>query len=244
MSHRALHRTRGITLVEVMIVSVIFSAMIIASMTAFSNTVDYDKRLKDSRAAEIGSYDFEAKLAGIIRQATLSTGADDPNSYFIGSDGPVLEGDPGSDANTLTFSVVGTRLPYSTLGFQDEFESGNETLGPQGGVAEVTISMTPTCDPGGRSGLFIREQRPADGDPSQGGEERLLEEGMEEFSLEFFDGIDWITSWDTRSQTTRRLPAAVRITYRKVGFNDLRTLTVRLPNSDVTPDNPLEETTG
>jgi len=235
---------RGITLVEILLVSVIFTAMILAAMNALTSAANYDQRLKDSRTAEIGAYDFESRLAGVIRQATLSTGADDPNSYFIASDGPVLEGDPGSDANTLTFSAVGTRLPYAALSSTEDFETANETLGPQGGVAEVTLSLTPTGDAGGRSGLFLREQRPADGDPSQGGFERLLEPDIEEFSLEFFDGIDWITSWDTRAQTTRRLPAAVRITYRKSGDDNLRTLTVRLPNSDVTQDNPLEETTG
>ncbi len=59
---------------------------------------------------------------------------------------------------------------------------------------------------------------------------------MLEFS--FFDGIDWIAEWDTFTGQ-RRLPAALQITYRLESEEYPRSMTIKLPHSDITPEDPL-----
>lgn len=61
---------------------------------------------------------------------------------------------------------------------------------------------------------------------------------MSEILFEFWDGTQWITSWDTDSDG-RRLPAAVRVTYRVSSDTDEHSFVVRIPTSDVTADNPM-----
>ncbi|MEI8281679.1 MAG: hypothetical protein WCG75_04675, partial [Armatimonadota bacterium] len=58
-------------------------------------------------------------------------------------------------------------------------------------------------------------------------------------SYEFYNGTDWDVSWDTTSMATPRLPAAVRITYRRKNDSADHIFLVRLIHSDATSDNPV-----
>ena len=91
------------------------------------------------------------------------------------------------------------------------------------------------------SGVIIREQHPADGDNTQGGTESVLDPDVTSLTYEFFDGSDWQPTWST-SNGTKRLPAAVRVTYQVKDEDSQRVLVIRLPNSDVTTDNPVTTT--
>jgi hypothetical protein len=74
--------------------------------------------------------------------------------------------------------------------------------------------------------------------------ELVLDPDINSISYEFYNGADWDTSWDTQAINPPRLPAAVRITYRRVNDEVDRQFVVRLIHSDVTADNPVTVETG
>ncbi|MDX2065625.1 MAG: type II secretion system protein GspJ [Fimbriimonadaceae bacterium] len=234
--------SRGVTLVEILVVTVIAGLLFTAALQAFSSEIDYDRRLREGQSQSDQLYDFELRLTDLVERAFLSIDNAE-TTFFVGSQGLVVEGTGGSIADTLTFTNTGTRLANSTLNEVD-FETINADRGAIGGIRETCISLTPTGGGNGRQGLFVREQTPADGDPSQGGRERVFDANIETVSYEFWDGETWQTTWDTRAQTTRRLPAAVRVTYRRVNADMDRVFVIRLLNSDVTVTNPVTEVTG
>jgi prepilin-type N-terminal cleavage/methylation domain-containing protein len=136
--------------------------------------------------------------------------------------------------NTLVF-CVGGMAPLSTyLASNDDFETLNTNFGPQGGIQEVQISQDPVGGQGqGKTGLFIRVQTPADDDPTQGGNETMICPELTQLGFELFDGNQWQTSWDSRSQGTTpgAMPAAIRVTYRFKGDTEDRVFVVRIPAS-------------
>ena len=66
---------------------------------------------------------------------------------------------------------------------------------------------------------------------------------MTQLGFEFYDGIEWVTVWDTLN-STRRLPAAVRVSYTLSTDSEAQTHTfvVPLAASDVDADNPATAT--
>jgi hypothetical protein len=162
----------------------------------------------------------------------VSTDATDTSSYFL------LGADSTGEDNRITFTGKPSGIPVVVRNSVDDFESLNERLGPQAGAVEVSIGLTPVGDTDQDSGLFLREQRPADGDATQGGSEVVVDEQIAEISFEAYDGTTWLTDWDTRVGQ-RRIPSMVRVSYRLEDEEDeTRTFVVRLPYSDVTADNP------
>ena len=154
---------------------------------------------------------------------------------------------PGSgDADTLMFTVMGRSLPGSVLASDptNDFETENQTFGPQGGIAEYAIGITPVGDPQGQSGVILREQVPADQDATQGGYESVIEPDVTNITFEFYDGNQWQSSWNTFAQTTRQLPAAIRVSYTMPGESQDRVFIVGLAYTTVTPNNPATTTGG
>lgn len=179
---------------------------------------------------------------GVISQSTSSSDSTASNAFG------------GSGASSLTFTANGIApnaailSPTATSQTSDsssdvsDFETANQNYGPQGGVIEVGLSLTAVGDPQGQTGLFLRIQRPADGDSSQGGTESLLLKDIDLVTFEFYDGQEWQPSWDTSTMTTQRLPAAVRVTY---GMSDgtQHAFVVPIPASDATSTNPVQVAT-
>jgi len=229
----------GVSLIEVLVVAALIGILAFGSSIAIVNGVEYEKRLPDAGRADLEVTRIETTLRDFVESAFVSLENPD-TTYFIGSEGLVNQGTGNSVADTLTFTRVGGRLPAEVFDF-DDFERANSDLGPVGGCEEVTLSLTATGSSNGQSGLFLRRQTPADGDPSQGGREQLLSALVGSITFEFFDGTVWQPLWDTREQTTRRLPGAVRVTYRLQTDDVDRVLVVRPRASDVTVDNPVEE---
>jgi hypothetical protein len=144
----------------------------------------------------------------------------------------------------ITFTSANSSVPASLVNSNVDFETLNEQYGPQGGVTEVSLSMTAVGDAGQNKGLFIREQRPADGDPTQGGTERVLNSDITSIQFQFFDGTNWIDTWDTRQgQGQRRIPAAIKVTYQLDGDETDHTMIIQCPLSDVTSLNPVQTET-
>jgi hypothetical protein len=222
-----------------MVVAAITVVMVGAAMRAYAAGIVYDERLRTARERNLNQRTFESRLTELLRHAYLSPDAAANDSFFIGNDGPGEVSGGSTNATTLTFTTLGSRPPGAFLESEEDFETNNERFGPQGGIGEISLSMTATGTAGTQTGLFIREQRPADGDVTQGGNESVLSAEVEEIQFEFFDGLEWQPQWDTQTQTTKRLPAAVRVTYRLAENEQSNTLIVRIPASDVTPENPV-----
>ncbi|MBS1719510.1 MAG: prepilin-type N-terminal cleavage/methylation domain-containing protein [Armatimonadetes bacterium] len=243
---------RGITLIELLVALVIAAIIAATAARSFSFALTAQQRLDDAHLRDQRIRAFEQRLVDLIRGAEVTSSATNEASFFIGADSPdSLSGGgglEGSNATSLTFTTFGGRINASTLDSDDDFETLNQNVGPQGGVTEVSLSMTPVGTPTGvEGGLYLREQKPADGDPTQGGFESQLNADVTNISFEFFDGEAWQTSWDTRTQQgVRRIPAAVRVTYNlSSDTNDQsHVLVIRLPHSDVTVDNPATQTAG
>lgn len=226
---------RGLTLVELIVALVgmvfIFAALggsYAAAMSWQERSVAADSRLDDDGR-------LEKQLTALIQDAYLIPLADDQTSYLIGTNSQGV----GETSDTLTFTRLGPPPASRYLNSDEEdFALLNESYGVQGGLEEVSLSLTPVGSEASSEGLFLRKQRPSDGDATQGGREMLLDEGITALYFEFFDGEQWQTTWDTVTTGPRRLPAAVRITYSLADQTDSRSLVVRLVNSDATPEDP------
>jgi prepilin-type N-terminal cleavage/methylation domain-containing protein len=229
----------GFTLLELLVASLLIGILTLALSRAFAFGVLYQGRAEESRQRELARLRFEDKLRGLLEQATVTTDVTDNSSFFLAGT------DATGAADRLTFTTSAARLPGALIAAQDTFESQNEHFGAQGGLEEVSLGISPIGQTDQTSGLFLREQRPADGDNTQGGYESVLDPNVTSIQWEFFDGMNWLTDWDTRAMQ-RRIPAAVRVTYQLQDEDDPHTFVVRLKKSDVTIDNPagLSSTAG
>ena len=233
-------RQRGLTLLELLIVIVMFVIITVASGRAFVASLEYNKKVQASRISRFKFAEFEDRVRRLLQSAYLSTVTTDTNSFFIGgtqSQTPTAA--QSNDPNTLTFTILPPKIPGAISEATTDFETNNRSFGPATGITEVSLSLTPVGQAPVQQGLFIRTQSPADSNTTQGGVESLLDADITEFSFEFWNGTSWVTDWNTQSQTAPRLPAAVRLTYRRRDENNSRTMVVRLIHRDVTALNPV-----
>lgn len=226
---------RGLTLVEVIIA--LFGTLIImlAVAGAFSAAANYQRRSSERQAEQQDRSTFEPEVRRLLQDAFLTTDAADRASFFIGASSAGAVG----SVDSISFTRLG-ELPSRRYLDQREavFEDLNEQFGPQGGLEEVSLSPVPIGEAPVQSGVFHRTQRPADGDSTQGGVERQLDPQVTDLSFEFYNGVDWVEEWDTTTLGPRRLPAAVRVTYRLADEDLERQFVVRLLHSDATNLDP------
>lgn len=249
-------RQRGITLIELLLALFVASLVIAAAGSAYVAGGRTAQTLSSGRDVAAKRAAFENGLTDLFEHAFVDPDATNTNTYFLSGDAISSSGSASVGATTtggssgansssgsndsIAFTVLGRRLPSTTLASTDDFETNNGKYGALGGVTEVELGTTPVGSPsGGETGLFLREQTPSDADASQGGEETVLSSEVESVSFEFYDGTEWQTSWDTTTMTTRRIPSAVRVTYRFTGESVDHIITFAVPSSDVTPDNPV-----
>ena len=240
-------RRRGITLVEVLIAASISALVMGAAGTAYVAGLRSARALSQGRDVVARQTVFENTLADLFAHAYVDADATNTATYFVSGDsitGTSPTSGGSSDDGSVVFTVLGRRLPSTLLSSTEDFETNNEKFGPVAGVTEVQLGTTPVGQPtGGQEGLFLREQSPSDADPSQGGTESLLSPDVETISFEYYDGTGWVKTWDTTTQGTRRLPSAVRVTYRLRNATEDRIVVFPIPASDVTSDNPLAQET-
>ena len=235
-------RLRGLTLIELMVAIVITAIIAASAGQATFVAVRHNASARAYRLAATRDAQFEDKLRVLISSACLSTVTTDPASYYLGGD---AAGDTDQNITTsgagLVFTALGERLPAEYVTSQDDFETLNQTYGPKGGLTEISISQSAIGNAPVATGLSLRKQTPADGDSSQGGFESSLDPDIESISFEFYNGETWDLAWDSTSMDVPRLPAAVRVTYSRTSDSTERIFVVRLPLSDVTPDDPVTE---
>lgn len=231
-----MNRKSGVTLFELMVASVIVGILATALARSYAFAANYPAWSAQSRQRETSLTRLEGRLSELIRSAVLTSNANDPESYFL------VGTEATGEESRVTFTTQGERPQGAVLASTAEFEEAHAQFGPRGAPAEISIGLTAVGESAGGTGLFLREQSPADGDPSQGGTESVLTSSVAEVSFELFDGTLWRDTWDTRLGV-RRLPSAVRVTYRLDDEERPRILLIRLPHSDATPTNPVPEGT-
>jgi type II secretory pathway component PulJ len=227
-----------LTLLELLVALSIGAVIVGGAVGGYVAATDFQIRAEQDRLARLDRVEFEAELTRILQDAYISTDANDPASLFLGDFGQGSPVGQGGLANTLTFTALQRRIPTLAVNDQNDFETQNRLLRTQGGLAELSLSLTAVGQTE-RTGLFLRTQRPADGDPTQGGDEEVLDPSVQEIGFEFWDGQTWQGAWDTRSENGRRLPSAIRVSYRREEDEELQVLIVRVPASDATPEDPV-----
>lgn len=233
---------RGITLIELLLAAILSVIVLAGAAQAVSATVAFQQRVEPARAEVSQRDQFEQSVRRMLERAVLHAVEPETTFFILQTNGGGSGSGTSDLPDSLIFTVAGLPPKGSITDSQDDFETLNEQFGPQGGVAEVSLSTTAFAAPGNETGLFLREQRPSDGDYTQGGYERVLWNQIASIGFEVFDGAEWSTIWDTTQSAEARLPAAVRVSYSLVGQEDQTyRFVVRLPLSDVTVDNPSED---
>ncbi|MFM9873602.1 MAG: type II secretion system protein GspJ [Fimbriimonadaceae bacterium] len=234
-------KKRGFTLIE-MVIALTMSMLIIGSIvTAFEISTQYQRTTPDRLNAFQESLQSRKTLDTLFRGAYISADTLDLQSYFVAADstGQSTSAD-GLVFTTLCKPVSGGYL----LSESTDSEELHDQFGPQGGISEVSLNITPVGSPtNDQSGLFLRIQTPSDGDPTQGGTEQLLIAGVTSVTYELWDGLQWATTWDTINGGTRRIPSAIRLTL-NFEEGDPQYMVFQIPGSDVTAENPLTQTSG
>jgi type II secretory pathway pseudopilin PulG len=248
---RAKRAMSGITLLEILVAATLSVVLLSALSYAFIAGVDLERRQNARRAEGSRQEILETRLSEWIRGAKLNADATDLLTYFQGESTGNENTDLGCDR--LTFTTAAASVPLSAVSSTEDFETQQQTRGPLGGVAEVSLATTPVGQvPDDRTGLFERVQRPSDGDATQGGIETLLTADVSEIGFQFWDGTQWTTNWNTTSGE-RRLPSAVKVNYiLRAGeeSNDnasdatgIRSFVVPIPASDVDAQTPASAAT-
>ena len=225
----------GYTLLELLVAGIIVGVLTMALARAFGTVLLYPKQAEDSRSREAARIEFEDRLRAMLRSTTVTATATDTTSYFLAGQ------DAAGSADRLTFTTERLAIPGRVLASTEDFETQNQLFGPQGGLDEVSIGLTPVGQTSQTTGVFVREQQPADGDETQGGSEICLDSHIASLQWDLFDGTNWVQDWDSRTMQ-RRIPACVRVTYTLEGESDQHVFVIRLLKSDVTPENPVVET--
>ncbi len=231
---------KGFSLLELLVGLTVAVLVTAALGGAFTTGLRTEREFGRARAEDTARLQFEDRLRTLLAAASVPG---DLESYFIAPAPHASEGlgtiMQSGGAESLVFTARGLppRSAYWSAA-ETDFDSLNALYGPQGGLTEIGISPTAIGDAWDATGPFLREQRPSDGDSSQGGFESSLAPQLLSLRFEFFDGIEWLSAWDSEGEELNRLPAAVRVTYL---WNDdkERTFVVALPESDVTSQNPV-----
>lgn len=227
-------------MIELLIVIVMFTIITLASGRALVASLDYNRKVQESRVTRFKNAEFEDRIRNLLKYAYLSTVNTDTNSYFIGgTQSQTPQAAQSANPDSLTFTMLRPKPPGALAESTNDFETNNRNIGPSTGITEVSLSLSPVGQAPVTEGLFLRQQTPADGDTTQGGVESLLDGDISEFTFEFWNGTSWDTTWNTQSQTTPRLPASVRLTYKRKDDTDNHIMVVRLIHSDVTTLNPV-----
>lgn len=254
----------GFTLVELLVTMIITAILASALTFAFSFLVSYQIQRQQRLAAENHIQQTEqeitrmltgAKLvAATTAQTTAATAAgitasQETCTFFQGiNDG----GSSTLGSDRITFTTTYPGVAMQSVYSQDDYQTQQTATGPVGGLAEVSIGLQPVGQaPPGATGLFERVQQPSDTDPTQGGQEWVLDPTIDSIGFQFWDGQEWEATWDTtQSQPTDSsgqpaLPAAVQVSYTIRGEtgSPVHMFIVPIPASDLTPNSPATETT-
>jgi prepilin-type N-terminal cleavage/methylation domain-containing protein len=250
-------RQQGVTLLELLIVLALTVVLASASCYAMMAEVQF-QRLHEQRRGQQDSIDAtEREITRLLKGAkftpsTTATGTTTvtatttstsvgTTTYFQGiNDG--RQSLTGCDR--LTFTSTAPGVPQASMYSTDDFQTQHDARGPVGGVSEISIGLQPVGTPSaGQSGLFERSQTPSDTDPTQGGNEWVLDPNIDEIGFQFWDGLEWQPTWDTTNGQTQ-LPQAVQVTYtvKNEAGSPQHLFVVAIPGSTINAQNPATST--
>lgn len=233
---------RGFTLLELLVALGLSLILVGAITTSFQLTLDYARTTPERLNRFQDEVQLRRTIERLVAGAYVSADTADNLTYFATRS----SGGDAATHDTVTFTTLGKAVDGGyLLSTGTDTDQLNTQFGPQGGIAEVSFSTVPVGDPDDSesSGLFVRIQTPSDGDPTQGGTEKLLIRDATSVTFEFWDGTAWVETWDTINGTSRRLPPAMRMTL-QFSEGDPQIMTFRIPGSDVTSTNPITITGG
>lgn len=234
---------------------------VLASALSFAMSTEVTaERQYEAREASVNHTDtMERQIASLLEGARLSNTATGEAAATYYTTNPTTAttyfesttdsgAGAGQGSNRITFTTTAPAIPMAAQYSTDDFNTQQQEYGPVGGLAEVSLGTAPVGDPEGRTGLFLRIQRPSDADPTQGGMETDLDPDVTGISFQFWDGLEWDSTWNTQTNTTSAgtpaLPQAVQVTYTLAGdpANTLHTFVVPIPASTITAQNPATGT--
>jgi type II secretory pathway pseudopilin PulG len=227
------------TLLELLIVMAMTVVLAGGIAFAYASTLKLQQLDEQRQSTHDETEVMEREITEAIEGAELSPTTTDTTSYFQGTN-DAGGSDLGCDRITMssTFPGIPSASNYST----DDYLTQQTNIGPVGGLTEISIGSTPVGDAGSKIGIFERIQHPSDGDPTQGGYEKLLDGDVTAMGFQFWDGLEWDSEWDTTTGT-RRLPQAVQVSYRlKSDVNNTpHVFVVMVLSSDCNANNPVAE---
>ena len=199
----------GFTLLELLIVLAMSAVISGALVFAFTETITIQRAHEQARAVQDQTASMERELTTMIEGAELSPTTTDTTSYFIGTND---SGGSSLGCDRLTITTTAPGVPIASLYSTDDFPTQQTEYGPFGGLSEYSFGTSPVGSPGDHTGLFERIEHPSDGDPTQGGMESDLDSDVVQMGFQFWDGLEWVSAWDTQTGT-RVLPQAVQVSY-------------------------------
>jgi general secretion pathway protein J len=174
------NRSRGFTLLEVIVAVLVISMILTLVWQAFAKTVE------SKNYVEAGNEMYHQlrwalnKMAYDLSSAYVSRNKN-TLSLFLGQSHQNGDGIPQDELNFTSFS----HIRYSpTERSSDQCEVG------------YFILQNPETE---QYTLFRREDYTVDEDLTEGGEINELVEGIVAFNIRFYDGEDWSDDWDSRS---------------------------------------------
>lgn len=129
----------------------------------------------------------------------------EPTSWFVGTD----DSSGNADTDSLEIITASGRVGYAEMLADNTSDAAEE---PPSYLVQVVYSLEPS-ESGEGFNLIRRHRSPPspDGDRSDLLVEEVVVRGVSGLNFSYFDGTDWLDSWDTTLDTELGLPLAVRI---------------------------------
>jgi general secretion pathway protein J len=200
MRPRSRSRSRGMTLLEVMVAVAVLagiSVLIHGVMTSLSA----GKKGEAMRAERV--HQGREALQRVVRDLSCA---------YLSMHIPAVP-----TLQTEKTVMVGRQsTPYDRIDFTAFAHLRTERDAHESDQAEVGYFVVHDPDVEGKMDLVRREQTPIDYDPLKGGIVNVVAENVQEFHLRYLDPqtSQWVTSWDTMQLTGQpnRLPLEVEVT--------------------------------
>jgi len=232
----------GYTLLEFLVAMVIAGTIapgvilaLRAGTVALERAEAHAARLQDVRAIfDILSRDIryatlspatastQTSTTGTDAGTTAETGTEQTTTWFVGTD----DTSGNISVDSLELITRSGRISYA------EMVSDNPpdvALEPPGDLVQVAYNLEPS-ETANTYVLVRRHRTPPspDGDRTDLTVEEVVAEGLSGLDLTYYDGTEWLDSWDTTLDTEAGLPLAVRITivFEDANGRDVYTTTV------------------
>ena len=192
-------RTRGMTLIEVMVAVTILAMVAMITFSGFVQTMQNKRTIEE-----------QADRAHIIRVALERMVAELSQAYVS------MHLNPSPSLQTMHTAFIGGRagrghrVDFTSFSHRRLYRDAHES-----DQNELSYFLSTHPDDRERRVLVRREQSRVDDDPQTGGRLQILVDDVIDFEMEYLDGVsgEWTDSWDTREVTHQpnRLPVQVKI---------------------------------